>query len=345
MDTNIKVSVIMPVYNGERYIREAVESVLHQTFSDWELLIVNDASTDGTEKILESFKDPRLKIIKNDKNLGSVVSRNIAFNQIKSEYVAILDADDVAAPTRLEEQVRFLDAHPDFGLVASWSKTIAENGRQIGHVVKDTTPPEKIPIKLLFHNVLAFSSVMMRKSAMPAIPFKEWSVPVEDVALYLKMLPNSKFAILPKVLVNYRSHEKGISKVYGAKRREVMDKLINGELKKFGIETSPEELKIHRTNFGYGGENVEEFIRKREAWLLKLIRQNQNVARYPQELFEEVVAEKWLESSDANASLGLKLWKIFRQSPLSKKISWRKNFKKLLRLWVKCLLAKDTLTG
>jgi len=338
---NPKVSVIMPVYNGERYIREAVESILRQTFTDWQLVIVNDASTDGTEKILESLKDNRIKIIKNDRNLGSVVSRNIAFKGCLSEYIAILDADDIAEPTRLEEQVAFLDAHPDFGLVGSWTKIIDENGTQIGRIAKDKTPSEQIPIKLLFHNVLAFSSVTMRKSAMPPIPFDDENVPTEDVALYLKMLPHSKFATLPKVLISYRAHSKGISKIYSAKKREVMDRLITAELKRLGISPSEEELKIHRTNFGYSGENVENFLQSREAWLEKLINQNRQAKIYPEKLFEKVVAEKWLESCDANARLGLETWKIFRRSPLSKIPHLQGNWKKFLKFFIKCLLAKD----
>ncbi len=345
MDTNVtpKISVIMAAYNAERYIREAVESVIGQTFKDWQLFIVNDCSTDGTEKILETFTDPRITILKNERNLGSVVSRNIAFARIQSEYVAILDADDIAMPDRFAEQVRFLDVHPDFGLVGSWTKVIAEDGTQIGRIAKDRTSAEKIPVKLLFHNVMAFSSVMMRKSAMPPTPFDDKTMPVEDVALYLQMLPHSKFAIMPKVLVSYRSHEKGISKVYGGKRQEVMDRLITTQLQNLGITPSAEELKIHRTNYGYAGENVEEFLHARESWLLKLIEKNREANVYPTALFEEVVAEKWLESCDANARLGFTVWKLWRNSPLSRKITWRQNAKKLIRLAIKCLLSKDTL--
>lgn len=331
----------MPVYNGERYIREAVQSVLRQTITSWELIIVDDASTDSTGKILESFKDSRVKIIKNRENSGSVVSRNVAFAQIRSEYVAILDADDRAMPTRFEEQVRFLDTHPDFGLVGAWAKIIDENGKSLGRVVRELIPSEKIPIKLLFHNVLAFSSVMMRKSAMPPMPFDEKTVPVEDVALYLKMLPRGKFGILPKVLVCYRSHSKGISKVYNDKRREVMDRLITEQLKNLGLTPSAEEVKIHRTNYGYEGNDLLEFLKKRETWLEKLIDRNRKTEIYPKKLFEEVVAEKWLESCDANARLGLKTWKMFRNSPLSEKIAWLRDGKKLSRLWLKCAVSRD----
>ncbi len=334
----------MPAYNAEKYIRDAVQSVLAQSFRDWQLFIVNDASTDGTGKILAEFSgESRIKIINNTQNLGSVVSRNVAFAQIQSQYVAILDADDLAEQTRFEEQVQFLDAHPDFGLVGSWTKIIDESGRATGQIGRDTTPAEKAPIKLLFHNFLAFSSVMMRRTAMPEIPFTENSVPAEDVDLYWKMIHQWKFATLPKVLISYRSHPKGISKVYAAKKQEVMDRLIRAELNRFGIEPTAEELQIHRTNYGYAGADIEQFLSKREQWLLKLIEKNREAKIHPEKIFSEVVAEKWLESCDANARLGFKTWKIFQLSPLSQKISWLKNGKMLSKFCVKCLLSKDTI--
>lgn len=335
-----KVAVIMPVYNGAKYVRQAIESVLRQTFTDWQLIIVNDASTDDTEKILESFKDNRIKIVKNEKNLGSVASRNIALKECRSEYIAILDADDISEPTRFEKQVNFLNSHPDFGLVGSWTKIIGENGKPTGQIGKDTTPPEKAPIKILFHNFLAHSSIMMRRKAIPEEPYRENAIPVEDVDLYLRMIHDFKFATLPKVLISYRSHPKGISKIYAEKKEVVMNRLITSELNKLGINPNPEELKIHRTNFGYPGANIENFLDKREKWLRKLMEQNMIAKIYPEILFNQVVAEKWLESCDANTKLGLKTWRIFHHSPISKNLYFKENWPKLIKFIVKCLIAR-----
>lgn len=343
MDTNMipKVSVIMPVFNGDKYLAEAIESVFRQTYADWELIIVDDCSTDGTRKILDGVQDPRVKIFHHEKNLGSVASRNGAILESSAEYIAILDADDVAKPKRFFEEVRFLDKNPDCGVVATWVKIIDETGRPTGVVLKDTTPPEKAPIKLLFHNFIANSSTMIRRSALPAEPFHQEAVPVEDVDLWWRMIHTWKFFTLPKILTFYRKHDKGISRIYSVKKEEVMNRLITAELGKFGIHPSPEELKIHRTNYGYGGQDLEKFLEKRREWLAKLMQKNREVKLYPQELFEEVMAEMWLGSCDANARLGLITWKIFRESPLSQKISWRRNFKKLAKFALKCLLSKD----
>src|SRR3989344_6836636 len=107
-----RISVIMPVYNGEKYIAGSVQSVLAQTFTNFELIIINDASTDKTLEVLRRFKDPRISIQTNEKNMGSAASRTKAIAQATSAYIALLDADDLAHPRRLEKQVRFLDNHP-----------------------------------------------------------------------------------------------------------------------------------------------------------------------------------------------------------------------------------------
>src|SRR3989344_2183131 len=127
MDTamkNLRVSVIMPVYNGEKYIADSVQSVLAQTFTDFELIIINDSSTDKTLEVLRRFKDARISIQTNEKNIGSGASRTNAINASTAEYIAILDADDLAFPTRFEKQVAFMDAHPDFGMLATWVRII-----------------------------------------------------------------------------------------------------------------------------------------------------------------------------------------------------------------------------
>lgn len=338
---NPKISVIMPAYNAGKYIKDAIDSVVNQSFKDWELLVVNDASKDNTLEIIKSFTDPRIKLTNNEINLGSILSRNLAFEKSKGEYIAILDADDIAFPNRFSEQVKFLDSHPDFGLVASYTKIIDENGVPTGQIGKDNTRPEEAPIKLLFHNFLAFSSVMMRKKAMPEVPFTVGSVPVEDVDLYWKMIYQWKFYTLPKILICYRSHGKGISKVLNTEKQKVMDSLIRNELKKFDLNPSEEELKIHRNNFGHGGSELESFLRERELWLLKLCEKNSDKKIHPENLFNRVVAEKWFDSCNSNTRLGLKIWKIYNSSPLSRNLGGFKNAPKLIKFGLKCLISKD----
>jgi len=111
-----KVTVLMPVYNGEKYLNEAIDSILGQTFKDFKFLIINDGSTDGTADILKSYKDSRIKVTNNEKNIGLTKSLNKGLKMAKSEYIARMDADDISLPTRLQKQVEFMDSHPKVGV-------------------------------------------------------------------------------------------------------------------------------------------------------------------------------------------------------------------------------------
>ena len=334
-----RVSVIMPVYNGEKYIADSIKSVLGQTFKDFELLVVNDCSMDKTLEVIGKFGNKRLTVINNEKNIGSAASRTKAINISRSEYIAILDADDIAYPSRFEKQVDFLDSHPVFGMVATWVKIIDSEGKPTGVLLKDKVAPEKIPATLLFHNIFACSSVMLRKSALPENPFRQETMPIEDIDLWFRMLADGwKFSIINEVLTAYRSHEKGISKVFGDRRQEKMNAIISSQLKKLEILPSDEELAVHRTNFGYGGTDINNFLGKRELWLERLKIQNDKLGIYPKKIFNELIAEKFMVTCSSNAKIGWSAWKLFWQSPLSSRIHRDDKPTEIIKFALKCLL-------
>jgi len=122
------VSVNMVVFNGERFIGEAIQSILDQTYTHFELVIMDDGSTDNTNIIVNSFSDPRIQFITSEKNNGIVHARNTALDISKGDYIAILDADDISLPARLEVEVSFLESNPEFGLVGGRAELIDENG-------------------------------------------------------------------------------------------------------------------------------------------------------------------------------------------------------------------------
>src|SRR3989337_2996755 len=126
-----KVSVIMSVYNGERHLRESVDSILNQTFQDFEFIIINDGSKDQSKYILESYKDERIKLIHN-KNMGLTKSLNIGISIAKGKYIARQDADDISEPERLKTQYDFMEANPGLGLIGSQFEVIKENGEIAG---------------------------------------------------------------------------------------------------------------------------------------------------------------------------------------------------------------------
>ena len=121
---NPKVTVLMPVYNCEKYLRESIESILNQTFKDFEFLIINDGSSDKSAEIVESYNDNRINFVQNEKNIGLAASLNRGLDIAKGEYIARMDADDISLPERLEKQVRFMETNPQIGICGQLDKNL-----------------------------------------------------------------------------------------------------------------------------------------------------------------------------------------------------------------------------
>ena len=211
--TNPLISVLLPVYNAQDYLRESIDSILGQTFTDFELIIINDGSTDGSKAIIDSYADPRIMII-DQKNAGLPVSLNRAIAKAKGKYLARQDADDVSLPTRLSEQAAYLESHADCALLGTWAQIIEKDNltnRTLTHPCENG----EIQIKLLFYNCFVHSSVMIRKATLnqcgiyPEDPEK---FPPEDYDLWLRITQVAQVANLPKMLLQYRELPGSISR-------------------------------------------------------------------------------------------------------------------------------------
>ena len=201
-----KVSVVMSVYNGEPYLREAIESILNQTFTDFEFLIINDGSTDSSRDIILSYNDPRIRPIDNEANLGLPVSLNKGIRLAKGEYIARQDADDVSLPERLELQASELDVHSSVGVVGCWWHGIDLDGRIFDKV---TVPTEG---QLLLQRMLRdglnpspHGSMMMRKEIVHRVgDYDERFWFTQDFDLWLRMWPHTDFVVFPSFLYQLR---------------------------------------------------------------------------------------------------------------------------------------------
>lgn len=204
-----KVSIVMPVYNTpEEYLREAIESILNQTFTDFEFLIINDGSTNNAEDIIFSYKDKRIKYIKNEQNLGLIKTLNKGLDLASSEYIARMDADDISLPQRLEKQVKFLDENPEIGVLGTWYEWFPKR-----RVMESFTESKDIKeCLLLMNNSIGHPTVMLRKSAADKFEYDENALYVEDYALWLSLIDKVEFANLPEVLLKYRRHSGSICK-------------------------------------------------------------------------------------------------------------------------------------
>ena len=156
------ITVLMSVYNGERYLHEAIESILNQTFTDFEFLIINDGSTDSTRDIITSYTDSRIRLIDNEQNIGLTKSLNKGIDLARGKYIARMDADDISMPERLEVQYNFLEKNIEYSLVSSGAYLIDENNNQIGELYRPYNY-EMILGYIFFFNPIIHPSVLFEK--------------------------------------------------------------------------------------------------------------------------------------------------------------------------------------
>lgn len=205
-----KVSVILPVYNGEKFLKEAINGILAQTFKDFELIIINDGSTDGTQKIIDSYKDKRIFKLKQE-NKGLVASLNRGIELSKGEYIARHDADDISLPIRLEKQVSYLDSHPGSVLIGTRATEINESGRETG-VLDYPNDDAAIRLALFSYTPFAHGSVMYKKEIIKKIGgYTAGAWPAEDYDLWSKLLTLGSAANLKERLYKFRMNSEGIS--------------------------------------------------------------------------------------------------------------------------------------
>ncbi len=230
------VSVVMPVYNGDLYLCESIDSILNQTFSDFEFIIINDGSTDGTGEILKLYEqlDKRMRVY-NQEHSGVTASRNRGCRLARGKYIAPMDADDVSLPDRFAKQVRYLKAHPEIGILDTWVERINKKGILI-NVWRSPTTSNVIKWEFFFGNPLRHSSIMMRRDVVEPLDFYGNFSFIEDFYLLARALDVTQVASLPEVLSQIRYHEDSLSKQIIREQhkfgREIIRSLIAKQLSK-----------------------------------------------------------------------------------------------------------------
>lgn len=220
-----KVSVLMPVYNAKPdEFRQAIESVLNQTFNDFEFLIINDGSTNGCEKILDEYNDDRIRYFENESNIKLIATLNRGLDLAQGEYVARLDADDMSTPNRLEKEVQYLDDNKNIGVVGSYFLRIPQNV-----VVKVPTEPCDVKLYIRYcQNCIIHSSVMLRKSVLNEnnLRYDKNCLHAEDHKLWSDMSRFCDLAVIPEVLTHYRISPDGISENNLAWQRKMVSVVL-----------------------------------------------------------------------------------------------------------------------
>jgi glycosyltransferase involved in cell wall biosynthesis len=319
-----KVSVIIPVYNREQYVGEAIDSILAQTFTDFELLLIDDGSTDNSVEVMRSYTDPRIRLIRHERNLGIPQARNKGLQLAGGAYIAILDSDDTAVPDRLAKQVAFLDGNKDYVLVSSWAALMNAKGQPLKRGKRRVVSSGEAKSYLLFRCWLPHSSVMARTAILQAYGYREQYVLCSDFDLFVRLARTHKLGHLPEPLVRQRVHTGRITRERIQLTKDKDKEIVSAQLIDLGVEFTPTDLDRHlllsfRKKFQFIPDR--QYLLWAEAWLQQLQAANQHTLCYPEQSLALVVGEVWLKvCRRASCVMGWTAWRQFWQSPLSKAI-------------------------
>lgn len=288
----------MPVYNGAAYLLEAIDSILAQTFPDFELLIIDDGSTDDSAKIIRSCRDSRIRFESNDMNRGLVYTLNRGIDMASGDYVAIMHADDIAHPTRLEKQVHYLETHRDIGVLGSWFEPFGGPDSGVCHYPLEH---EHIAAGLLFNNQLCHPTVTFRGSFLreSGLRYRAEMFPTEDWDMWTRCASATRLGNIPLSLLRYRVHQTSVTGIMGmhlGKQSPFIERsqsIYPRLLAALGIEPTREELEIH-TAIGFSQPHLTpEEVDRAERWLLRLLEKNHQTRCYRESVFKEVVGSRW----------------------------------------------------
>lgn len=236
------VSVVMPVYNAGSFVRKAVESILGQTYRQFEFLIYNDGSTDETREILDSFRDDRLRIHHTETNQGYLVYLNEGIDKSQGKYIARMDADDFSHKERLSKQVEFLEKNPENGLCSCWFEEF--NGQKT-YYKKPPVDHDQLALTLLHKNPFCHSSVMLRKSMLMehGLRYDPAFYTSEDYYLWSLLVKVTRMHVIPEILHSYRYHPENISSRKSARQRDLSRKIQLMNLDRLGENVLDEQQR------------------------------------------------------------------------------------------------------
>jgi glycosyltransferase involved in cell wall biosynthesis len=233
---NPKVSVLMCVYNGENYLPDAIESILSQSFEDFEFVIVDDGSNKNTKDLLALYQDPRIVFITNPENIGLTKSLNIGLSHCRGEYIARMDGDDISHPKRLEKQVLFLDEHSEIAVLGTQIRQIDEAGKNPRlSLFKKGTTPLSCRWQSIFDSPITHSSAMFRREIIvnELDGYDEEFRTSQDYELWIRILRYHKITNLDETLVDFRSHDDSVSKKYSIDNILKVAKILQNNLDNF----------------------------------------------------------------------------------------------------------------
>ncbi|MFC4872879.1 glycosyltransferase family 2 protein [Negadavirga shengliensis] len=331
------LSVVMPVYNGEKYLKEAIDCVLIQTFEDFELIIIDDGSRDNSAAIIGEYKDVRIRYLKNDRNRGIAYTRNRGLQEARGEYLAWMDCDDLISPDRFELQLDFLEKHPRFGICGTWLTRFDETKSE---VAKSPTDPELIKATLLFKPAVWNATAMYRLSWVRAagLSFDTRLTVAEDYDFYYEASKHFPMANLPLSLYQYRDSESSIMRSFEHEEEKslAIHKIIYEKaLRDMGVNATGQQLQLHRRiGSTYLFETLQDF-ESAFQWLKYLQKKNDGPGVYDPVVFSRALGNMFFFISKKASQVGVRAFFFYMKK--------RKDFHTVsnymvLKLLIRCLI-------
>lgn len=277
---NPTISVLMPVWNRSRYLPQAIESVLAQTCADWELLVLDDGSTEDTRSVVTAYGDPRIHWL-TAPHQGLVQTLNRGLALATGKFIARMDSDDICREDRFDVQLTFMKHHPDIDICGSFVNIIGGAGEPQWTYPQDH---ESIQAGLLFHNCLAHPTVFIRRETWNAGGFRydPAFIHAEDYELWDRCAWSLRLAVIPENLVVYRMHENQVSTRHPGAQRASVKRLHERQLRRMRIPFTEDELELHcRLR-----DNVSQDAR--DQWIEKLVKHNDVMGTYSKEAFRRI---------------------------------------------------------
>ena len=314
------VSVVLPVHNGAAYLHEAISSVLAQTFKNFELIVIDDCSTDESTTIVNSFKDTRVRLIIPGERLRICNALNLGIENAKGQFFARMDADDICSPLRLERQVRFLQRHPEIGFCGSWVRRFGTT--QQPQTYRRPVGAMRVRAFALFDNPMVHSSVMLRRDVLRRIGvgYRDDFANAEDYDLWSRLFEISLGDNLPEILMDYRVHTQSVTNQKTAEMDCTACRVLMRELKRLGLEPTDGEVMQHRL-WATGRLNLDDISRdidSAEQWLVRLLEANRMSCAFNPAAFLWATREIWFALCYRVQAFERPILRKFFQSPISR---------------------------
>jgi glycosyltransferase involved in cell wall biosynthesis len=324
------ISVIMPVFNEEKYVNEAIESILDQTYQDFEFIIINDGSRDNSLRIIKSYNDKRISIINNEENIGISESLNKGFILARGTYIARMDANDIAHRSRFELQIDYLKNN-DVGLIGTQYIIIDEQSNILRDGIVRYFEPDQTISYLSFYNI-CHASVMLEKKLLLDLEYIYAPVLAEDFDLYQRLSLKTNFFILPNKLMQIRKLAHGLSGNWDIVEQDI-DKMRICRLGKIDIQANAEQSSMHsKLVNGHYNELIKFPPKILMDWIETIIKANNKIKFFPNPFFNENLFSRLSRYIELKNKINL--FDVYKYNKISELIGKKQTLKDLILIYI-----------